>query len=268
MSQLFQHITGNIPTQSFLSDTCFERTSANTTKEALARMRAEGKRAFGVAAIDVLANYGERNDTCEWLASNTWVEPSLYDHDIPPTHVLPMHISDNDLPWNMLTWCYDPYASTPHRVLSNANKIVQLYQEKSERYLTKSVCYDHLEVCWLCYNRVGNVFFIHHLQVRGSIRDSLTANEQTWMYRYMLRMFAEMVPPSSILVAPDAFTLTAYVDKHPELIRIPTIPFSRHVFGKSRFKRTMDIPSADLKDSLYFTTELEASQQRYWIRYI
>lgn len=210
------------------------------------------------------------NKLCEWLGKTAWIEPTLYDHVVPVDSVLPMSMFPDDLPWTALTWCFDPYDTpVPYPELGS-----QFYdktlEEKAEPYLMKSMVFNHIELSWICYNRFDTIYFLHHNQIRGTMRDRISRSDQVWCHRYMLRMFAEMVPTGSTIVIPESRMLNKYQELHPEYVKIPMTPFSHHVVGKSKFAAidgtALCQQAPHLHDVLHFTNELPSADQQYWVR--
>lgn len=204
----------------------------------------------------------------QWVTNNTTLECTWYDHEIPPTDVVPLRLYEGDLPWNAITLTFDPHSVRHPSILTDPELIAACYKEKQERYLMKSIRYTDVEVGWLCYNHTNGVYLVHHNQIRGTVRDRMSNNDLLWLHRYLIRSFRTMVPPGSVIIAPDADTLVQYINTQHHLLRIPTLPFSRHVLGKSGFTRISGVELARTYPTLHqklVLSSLPDTQQTFWL---
>lgn len=213
--------------------------------------------------------YGQQHDLCDWMVANTWVEPTLYDHHVPSEFTTPMPMYENDLPWSALTWCFDPNSPSAGSAIKHPT-ITQLgYAEKGEYYMMKSMLVDHLEIGWVCFNDVEGMLLVHHIQLKGSIKGKLNRNQALWLYRYFVRVFVQMVPPSrrNNIVVPDCTTFDQYTAINHAYMRIPMMPFTGHVLAKSRFKPISGSELAEefaIVNRLSFTSLVPPTAQKYW----
>lgn len=259
--QLLNSDTGDISRQTVLA----EQYNAYSISE-LSEIRAKS---FAAANLTPASYIRGAPEVIEWMEKNTWLECTLYDHDVPPSAVTPLHLYENDLPWTALTLVFDPYDCEQYGEITNPHTVQACYSEKSERYLMKSLRYTDVEIGWLCYNVCNGMYVLHHNQIRGTIRDRLTPNEQTWVHRFLVRSFCTMIPAGSVIVAPDSLTLSQYICTRPDLIQIPTLPFSRHVLSKSGFHKIdgnqLQSIAPSLWEQLVFTSAIP--HQTYWIKH-
>lgn len=229
----------------------------------------EGARQFGLTFRTGLF-YGDINPLCEWLNANTWVEPSLYDYEVPLSYVTPVHFFDQPEPWKIVTWVYNPNTCQPNEVFLNARNLDRWMREKDEPYMIRSLLLDHHEVGWVGYDDVDGLILVHHIQVKGSLSGVLTRNQLTWLYRYMIRMFCCMVPRDRLkdIVVPDSATFQRYMQESQGFTQIPHLPFSRHVLQRSQFERIthgqllQEYPNAMSK--LLITDYIPTPEQNYW----
>lgn len=157
---------------------------------------------------------GEPMPMCEWLDKYVCLEPHYYDFTIPPGYVTPISLFHTTQPWKMLLFGYNPYEKDieQEEVFTNPRFVTMCFAEKDEIYMPKTLLIDHLELGWVGYEQFEDCLFIHHLQMRGGLKGFFSANDTLWMYRYMIRLFPQLIPRykrSQIFVL-NASTLSTY----------------------------------------------------------
>jgi len=178
-----------------------------------------------------------RIDICEWLERRASFSLHEYDYTIPPGYVTPIEFFSEAQPWRMLLLSFDPYASILQRKLfTDARFVERAYEEKDDMYSPKSFLLEQIELGWLGYSEFEDCIFIHHIQVRGALKEGMRYNDLVWFYRYLVRAFTQMLPEGKLkhVYAPDAATLSLYSERLVGNASI-VLPYSRHVLRKSDF---------------------------------
>jgi hypothetical protein len=206
-----------------------------------AALREQAFKHFGYC-FDTYKGYtkGEPVPVCDWFDKHVQLEPHYYDFNIPPGYVTPLTLFCTTQPWKMLLFGYDPYEQDigQETVFTNPRFVANSFAEKDEIYMPKTFLIEHLELGWVGYDDFEDCVFIHHLQMRGGLRGFFNANDMLWIYRYMIRLFPQLMPPykrSQIFVV-DATTLLKYSERTTSKQSIVT-PYSGRVLQKSDFHK-------------------------------
>lgn len=258
-------------TQSFLSENRYLLDSCEVSPRLHSSLIKDGMERFGLNP-QAGVTYDPR--TCRpivaWMVRNAWVEPSLYDHAVPPEHVTPIAMYDGDLPWKALTWCYAPHECTQHDTFSHPSNIAKWMREKDEPYLMKSMLIDNLEIGWLCYCELDGLILIHHLQLRGTLKHQLSYTDTKWLYRFMVAEFLAQLPQECRrnVVLPTIDLYDRYTTDRPEYLRIPSAPYTSRVLAPCGFSK---VAGSDLAveynhamHQLNFSKCIPLPEQTYW----
>lgn len=179
---------------------------------------------------------------CDWFQKNASFELHHYDFSIPTSYVTPLDfyfgVNESNLnPWNMILFVYNPQSCDRFEALTNPKNIQRFYQEKDEPYLPKTFFIEDLEIGWIGYDDFDDFVFVHHLQLKGSIKGLLDRNSIIWFYRIMARSLPQFFKHKKPIVIPDARTYDTLTKRATQNSGISYEPYGYHVLGKSGYKK-------------------------------
>jgi hypothetical protein len=176
---------------------------------------------------------------CESLAAHSHVEFHFSDFTVPTGYVTPIEFFVDPEPWRVLVWSTQPYnLGKAGGHLSSARFVTEQYNQKDEQYIPKAFYIEDVELGWIAYTHIDNCVFIHHNQLPGAFKSVLTPTEQSWVHRYMLRMFSQSISAEGTdIFLPGALTYHQYMKKAQVHTATPMSPFSQRVVQSSGFTR-------------------------------
>lgn len=183
---------------------------------------------------------------CEWLQSHSFVEPRLYDVVFPSTYNKPLDFFRSVESYRMLIHTLDvdrlanPYFKTAF--------LPGVFAAKADLYMPSPLLFEHMELSWLAYDDRADCIMIHHNQINGIVAGSLSSNQRLWLYRYMVRTFAQRLSLErrQHLFAPTAETYMTFLKRKNGHDKLAIFPYSKEVMQKSDFTR---VSYADFKQT-------------------
>lgn len=181
---------------------------------------------------------------CEWFMKDASFELHRYDFSIPTSYVTPLDFyygvsTSNMRPWNMILFVYNPQLCSHFDALTNPKNIQRFYQEKDEPFLPKSFFIEDLEIGWIGYDEFEKFIFVHHFQLKGSLKGLLDRNSIIWLYRIMARSLPQFFKPElrKPIIVPDASTYDKITKRATQNSGISYEPYSHHVLKKSGYSK-------------------------------
>lgn len=194
---------------------------------------------LGLTYVDVPTyTKGQPVKICEWMNHFAYMEPHLYDFDIPQGYTTPISFFDNG-PWVIMLFAYDGYAIMPPSPLNQPTYITKIYAGKNEMYMPKTMRIENIELGWIGYDDSPDCIMIHHNQVHGALKGYLSPNNLLWMYRYMIRTSIQRLPRDRHhqIFVPDAHSYALFMERKMKYTQIPMTAYTKHVLQKSDFTK-------------------------------
>lgn len=212
---------------------------------------------------------------CEWFTRNASFEIHRYDFSIPTSYVTPLDFyygvsTSNVRPWDMILFVYNPQLCEHFDALTHPKNIQRFYQEKDEPFLPKSFFIEDLEIGWIGYDEFESFIFVHHFQLKGSIKGLLDRNSIIWFYRIMARSLPQFFKAKfrKPIIVPDASTYDKITKRATQNSGISYEPYSHHVLKKSGYSK-IDLAGFDKLfpgeyEKMILKSHLNADEVNFW----